>query len=579
MAFDSLRSRTVLFGGDHIQPYALGALNDTWEWDGSQWTRDWTAAAPAPRAAQSMAFDSGRGRMVLFGGDNAATSPITLFNDTWELGGGIVTAAGNPNANLSVSGIGFGNVNVGSTSLVSPVTLTSSGTGPLTISTVSTAGAFSVSSTDCPVSPNPLASGSYCITLVTFSPTSAGNQTGTLTFTDNASGGSQSVALQGLGTLVPTALAVSQAVAQYNGSTSLAATLTANGSPLAGQPVKFTLPNGASQTVQTTVQGIAVWAGATIAGIHVGTYPSAIQASFAGSPAYAASSGSSSLTVTQPVSMTYTGDFFLSDSSGGRAAITVDQRTATSDSRFIDYSSAPVWVHFRVVGSSGSSDFYSQISNAPDWPITGLGIAASALASLPDGAYTVIATLIDGAGSVTPSIIVTGDDVRIGLVSSPTKGGYLSGGGAIASDPSANTSDMHGYTSFQMKPGSVVQGNLVYVYRVRMDVGGGSLRDVDVWVSSSDVTTLSGDSSSASATGHFSVVYVDARSGQLYSPSGFTGGTFKLTASNATAGAQAGFALVLKQPDGTLFHASAPPNAGGNSSLAPFVLGNIISNL
>jgi hypothetical protein len=201
------------------------------------------------------------------------------------------------------------------------------------------------------------------------------------------------------------------------------------------------------------------------------------------------------------------------------------------------------------------------------------------LASLPDGAYTVIATLVDGVGSATPSILVAGDEVRIGLVSSPTKGGYLSGGGAIASDPSANTTDMHGYTSFQMKPGSVIQGNLVYVYRVRMDVGGGSLRDVDVWVSSSDVTTLSGNSSSASATGHFGVVYVDAQSGQRYSAFGFTGGTFKLMASNASAGTQAGFALVLKQRDGTLFHTSAPANAGGNAPLPPFVLGSIISNL
>jgi hypothetical protein len=211
--------------------------------------------------------------------------------------------------------------------------------------------------------------------------------------------------------------------------------------------------------------------------------------------------------------------------------------------------------------------------------MTGLGTAASALASLPDGAYTVIATLVDGMGSAIPSIIVAGDEVRIGLVSSPTKGGYLSGGGAIASDPSANTTDRHGYASFQMKPGSVVQGNLVYVYRVRMDVGGGSLRDVDVWVSSSDVATLSGNSSSANATGHFSVAFVDAQSGQRYSVFGFTGGTFKLTATNATAGSQAGFALVLKHPDGTLFHASAPVNAGGNAPLAPFVLGSIISNL
>ena len=35
MAFDAARSVVVLFGGDSDSEL----LGDTWEWDGSQWTR------------------------------------------------------------------------------------------------------------------------------------------------------------------------------------------------------------------------------------------------------------------------------------------------------------------------------------------------------------------------------------------------------------------------------------------------------------------------------------------------------------------------------------------------------------
>src|SRR5262249_61132182 len=81
LAFDSVRNRTILFGGDHIQPYSLGAENDTWEWDGAQWKRDWTDAAPSVRAGQSMVYDSALGRMVMFGGFNAGVTPNTYPAD------------------------------------------------------------------------------------------------------------------------------------------------------------------------------------------------------------------------------------------------------------------------------------------------------------------------------------------------------------------------------------------------------------------------------------------------------------------------------------------------------------------
>ncbi len=198
MAFDAQRGKTVLFGGDHIQPYALGPTNDTWDWDGSQWRRDWTAAAPAVRAGQATAFDSHRDRVVLFGGFNAAISPNTYYGDTWELGSGIVTPAGDAALTMNPSSLDFGSVDFGVTSSSSVLYVSSSGTGPA-LTTMSTTGDFAVSSTDCPSDPNPLAAGSSCLVFLTFTPTAIGDRYGSLVFTGNVAGGSQSIALHGVG--------------------------------------------------------------------------------------------------------------------------------------------------------------------------------------------------------------------------------------------------------------------------------------------------------------------------------------------------------------------------------------------
>jgi len=85
MVFDSARGKTVMFGGDHVSPNRLGPINDTWEWDGNTWTQDLTSAAPSPRAGQSMAYDSGRRRTIVFGGTDEGF-PGVFYNDTWELG-------------------------------------------------------------------------------------------------------------------------------------------------------------------------------------------------------------------------------------------------------------------------------------------------------------------------------------------------------------------------------------------------------------------------------------------------------------------------------------------------------------
>jgi len=75
MAYDSQRGRTVLFGGDG----GSSLLGDTWEWDGSAWTNV-ANGGPLARSGHGMAYDSVRGRTVLFGG-------LSFLGDTWEWDG------------------------------------------------------------------------------------------------------------------------------------------------------------------------------------------------------------------------------------------------------------------------------------------------------------------------------------------------------------------------------------------------------------------------------------------------------------------------------------------------------------
>lgn len=80
MAYDSVRNRTVLFGGNRS-----GYLGDTWEWNGA--TASWTQlpiSGPLPRQHAAMAFDEQRGRMVLFGGAASGSGGLHR-DDTWEL--------------------------------------------------------------------------------------------------------------------------------------------------------------------------------------------------------------------------------------------------------------------------------------------------------------------------------------------------------------------------------------------------------------------------------------------------------------------------------------------------------------
>jgi hypothetical protein len=76
MAYDVGRKVTLLFGGS--------GRNDTWSWDGTNWTQLHPPLSPPPRTSASMAYDRQHETILLFGGASIAGLPL---NDTWSWNG------------------------------------------------------------------------------------------------------------------------------------------------------------------------------------------------------------------------------------------------------------------------------------------------------------------------------------------------------------------------------------------------------------------------------------------------------------------------------------------------------------
>lgn len=72
LAFDAVRQRTVLYGGD--------AQNEVWEWDGNAWLARGTTAYR--RNGHGMAFDDRSARVLIAGGNDFGTAATELL--TWS---------------------------------------------------------------------------------------------------------------------------------------------------------------------------------------------------------------------------------------------------------------------------------------------------------------------------------------------------------------------------------------------------------------------------------------------------------------------------------------------------------------
>jgi hypothetical protein len=147
-----------------------------------------SADSPGPKSA------------TLVIGDDAPSSPQTV-----ELSGfGDAASGGTPAATVSPGTMGFGTEIVDTRSYAQAVTVTNSGTAPLTLATFRLNGpdaADFAQGADCPVTPNSLPVGSACTIYVSFDPDSAGQKSANLVIGDNAPDGMQTVALSGRGIL------------------------------------------------------------------------------------------------------------------------------------------------------------------------------------------------------------------------------------------------------------------------------------------------------------------------------------------------------------------------------------------
>jgi hypothetical protein len=80
MAYDALRERIVLFGGQTVS----GATGGTYEYDGQSWVQTSPTGSPSARSGAAMAFDPARGVVVLHAG---LGSSGTVFSQTFDYNG------------------------------------------------------------------------------------------------------------------------------------------------------------------------------------------------------------------------------------------------------------------------------------------------------------------------------------------------------------------------------------------------------------------------------------------------------------------------------------------------------------
>ena len=129
---------------------------------------------------------------------SGSRSGTVTISDSDPTGTQVVTLSGTgtgPVVSLAQTSLAFGNQNLNGTSAAQIVTLSNTGNGALTVSSVVASSQFGESNS-CG---NSLAAGANCTISVTFAPTTAGNQTGTVTITDNAFGSPHTVSLSGIG--------------------------------------------------------------------------------------------------------------------------------------------------------------------------------------------------------------------------------------------------------------------------------------------------------------------------------------------------------------------------------------------
>jgi len=133
----------------------------------------------------------GTSTITINGVSGSATNQTTIS---------LTVTPGGPVISFNPTSLAWGKVLVGSTGAKKTVTVTNTGVGSLTFSSMAASGDFAVvPQTTKKACASSLAGGKSCTVKVSFTPTQKGARTGDLTFTDNAPGSPQNLPLSGTG--------------------------------------------------------------------------------------------------------------------------------------------------------------------------------------------------------------------------------------------------------------------------------------------------------------------------------------------------------------------------------------------
>lgn len=197
-----------------------------------------------------------------------------------------------PTAMVSPGTLNFQTL-VGQTSPPQRVSLTNTGESEITVSSISITGDFALPINHCAEGVKP---GTHCDVYVTYSPQALETETGTLTFTDNASNNPQTVSLTGTGvSIVGTALKITASPKQiYAGQTiTFTITVTSLGGgviPNGEQVALYSQGSGnSSATLQNGVATVTIGLHGYKAGDNATTV--VMQASYAGDQTFYGSFG------------------------------------------------------------------------------------------------------------------------------------------------------------------------------------------------------------------------------------------------------------------------------------------------
>ncbi len=97
MVYDAARERVVLFGGNP-GPLSGGGFNDTWEWDGDEWSL--VAVEAEDRSSPAAAYDPKRKKVIAFGGYQQRGVTTFVRSDTvaWDGSAWTTIATAGPTA-------------------------------------------------------------------------------------------------------------------------------------------------------------------------------------------------------------------------------------------------------------------------------------------------------------------------------------------------------------------------------------------------------------------------------------------------------------------------------------------------